>query len=233
MVRNDKEASEETKALWKKKCLIAAAVFVFGFIGNELSVSNLTPEERAAQEEQRRIDTADREAKKAEEAKQQEEEKKKAEAEQKRQSALAQRKKEQEQKRKEEAEKQQAWEKQEQERNKYAPCRAGEMLQLLSSNGYAAKQKYQSKFVKISGVQIKWIGTSGNSFLADDGDDFSTHALSVHITSKTKGLSLANLRTDQFVTVYGKVEEVGEVVGTRAIGGKVYGYVITADKIER
>ena len=42
--RNNKDASEETKAMWKKKCLIASAVFVVSFIGNELSVPNLTPE---------------------------------------------------------------------------------------------------------------------------------------------------------------------------------------------
>ena len=70
MARNDKEASEETKEQRKKRCLIAAAVFVVGVVGHELSVPKLTPEEKAAQEEQRRIETAAREAKKAEEAKQ-------------------------------------------------------------------------------------------------------------------------------------------------------------------
>ena len=58
MARNDKEASEETKALWKKKCLIAAAVFVVSFIVNfvnSIPNPNPTPEEKAAQEEARRL----------------------------------------------------------------------------------------------------------------------------------------------------------------------------------
>lgn len=218
-----KDADEETKEKWKKKIKIAAVVCVVGLIGRIAFEPSRSHESTVSQVEQSENVSNTKNAEEAE----------MAEAEQKRKNALDQRKKEQEQKRKEEAEKQQAWEKKEQERNKYTPCRAGEMLNLLSSNGYAATQKYNSKFVKITGVKVKWIGTSGRNFLADHGDDFATHAIAVNVTPDTKGISLANLRTGQFVTVYGKVEAVGEVVGTRAIGGEVYGYVITADKIER
>ena len=72
---NNKEASEETKALWKKKCLIASAAFVISIIGNIIGnewssyFPELTPEERAARMEKQRLEIAARDAQRAEEAK--------------------------------------------------------------------------------------------------------------------------------------------------------------------
>ena len=130
------------------------------------------------------------------------------------------------------AKEKEAAEKERAEKEKYKRASAREMLSLLAENGYAAKQKYNKELLKISNVRVSWIGPNGGGFLADSGNDFETHMFWCSVSSKTKGIQLSKLRKDEYVTVYGKIDSVGEKVGERNIGGDIMGYIVNVDRIE-
>ncbi|MBR1885289.1 MAG: hypothetical protein IJ812_02665 [Schwartzia sp.] len=245
-VKKKRTNDEEEKMKWGKFVKISLVVFAVSVGAQCLEPENMKVKRetelaalqaaKEAQEEKKAKAKAEQEARKAKE---------KAEREAKAQEEAALQKKYDDQAKyeewiawqKQEAEKKAAKEKEQAEkeraeREKYKRASAREMLSLLAENGYAAKQKYNKELLRISNVRVSWIGPNGGGFLADSGNEFETHMFWCSVSSKTKGIELSKLRKDEYVTIYGKIDSVGEKVGERNIGGDIMGYKIIVDRIE-
>lgn len=145
--------------------------------------------------------------------------------EKERQVALNQRKKEQEQRRNEEQRKQQEWankqesmqeqkRKEEQERNKYQAINISTLLGEIRSNAARAKRNYNGKYIKTQGI-ILTIESDGDNVMISDGEYNITPAVHCLPSRNNKSVreKIFNLNKGQYVTVYGKITDIGEVMG--------------------
>ncbi len=87
------------------------------------------------------------------------------------------------------------------------------MMQDLENNAAAAQKRYKGQYVKVSGM----LGTidSDMRYISIVPDQYSIRG--VHCTLKRNDKAqesyVMNLSKDQWVTAYGKITDVGEVLG--------------------
>ena len=95
----------------------------------------------------------------------------------------------------------------------YAPADVAAMMQDLENNAAAAQKRYKGQYVKVSGM----LGTidSDMKYISIIPDQYSIRG--VHCTLKRNDSAqenyVMNLSKDQWVTAYGKITDVGEVLG--------------------
>lgn len=85
----------------------------------------------------------------------------------------------------------------------------------LENNAAAAQKKYKNKYVKVTG-KLGTIDSDGDYISIDDpADDFSITGVQCFINKNDKKQSnfVLNLRKGQTVTAYGKITDVGELLG--------------------
>ena len=227
-VKKKKTNDEEEKMKWGKFVKISLVVFAVSLGAQFLEPENMKVKrktelavlqaEQQAQEERAAKAKAEREAR---EAKEKAERQAKEAEEKARQTALEQRKKEQEQKRNEEAQSQREWEKkeqelkkQEQERNKYQFINSSALLNEIRSNAARAKNNFNGRYLKIQGIVLT-IESDGDDLVISDGAYNVMPAIHCQPDRKNKAVRemMFNLNKGQYVTVYGKVSNIGETIG--------------------
>ena len=104
----------------------------------------------------------------------------------------------------------------------YATADVATMMQDLENNAAAAQKRYKGQYLKVSGM----LGTidSDMKYISIIPDEYSI--LGVHCTLKRNDKAqenfVMNLSKKQWVTAYGKITDVGEVMG----------YTMAVDKFE-
>lgn len=170
-------------------------------------VQQKTPEEleqeRIAREEEAALQKKYDDQKKYEEWiewKKQEAEKQAQKAEEERKAQEAQRRKEQERRR--------------QEENKYQAINISSLLNEIRSNAARAKHNFNGKYLKMEGLVLT-IESDGDNVVISDGEYNLMPA--VHCmpsrNNKTVREKIFRLNKGQYVTVYGKVTNIGESIG--------------------
>lgn len=97
------------------------------------------------------------------------------------------------------------------------------MLDDLEDNAASAKDKYDGKYVKITG-KLSTIDSDGSYIsIEDPSDEWSLDDIMCYIESDEQLKQVKNYSTGDTITVKGKITEVGEVMG----------YSLDIDKIEK
>lgn len=104
----------------------------------------------------------------------------------------------------------------------YAPADVATMMQELENNAAAAQKRYKGQCLQVSGM----LGTidSDMKYISIKPDEYSIRG--IHCTLKRNDKAQAdyvmNLSKGQWVTAYGKITDVGEIMG----------YTMEVDKFE-
>ena len=104
----------------------------------------------------------------------------------------------------------------------YAPADVATMMQELENNAAAAQKRYKGQYLKVSGI----LGTidSDMKYISIIPDEYSIRG--IHCTLKRNDKAqedfVMNLSKKQWVTAYGKITDVGEIMG----------YTMEVDKFE-
>ena len=104
----------------------------------------------------------------------------------------------------------------------YAPADVATMMQELENNAAAAQKRYKGQYLKVSGI----LGTidSDMKYISIIPDEYSIRG--IHCTLKRNDKAqedyVMNLSKKQWVTAYGKISDVGEIMG----------YTMEVDKFE-
>lgn len=97
----------------------------------------------------------------------------------------------------------------------YITVSVSTLVNELENNAAAAQKKYKNKYVKVTG-KLGTIDSDGDYISIDDpADDFSITGVQCFINKNDKKQSnfVLNLRKGQKVTAYGKITDVGELLG--------------------
>lgn len=97
----------------------------------------------------------------------------------------------------------------------YITVSVSTLVNELENNAAAAQKKYKNKYVKVTG-KLGTIDSDGDYIsIGDPADDFSITGVQCFINKNDKKQSnfVLNLRKGQTVTVYGKITDVGELLG--------------------
>lgn len=97
----------------------------------------------------------------------------------------------------------------------YITVSVSTLVNELENNAAAAQKKYKNKYVKVTG-KLGTIDSDGDYISIDDpADDFSITGVQCFINKNDKKQSnfVLNLRKGQTVTAYGKITDVGELLG--------------------
>lgn len=109
------------------------------------------------------------------------------------------------------------------ESQKYAEANIDVLLDEVKSNAAKANKNYKGKYVKIVGGVVKNIESNARYFNLEGSDPY---AFLINVQCYPKNNSVKNamleLSVGQYVTVYGKITDVGEIMG----------YSLDAEKIE-
>lgn len=97
----------------------------------------------------------------------------------------------------------------------YITVSATTLANELENNAAAAQKKYKNKYLKVTG-KLGTIDSDGDYISIDDPtNDFSLSGVQCFIDKSDKNQSnfVLNLRKGQIVTAYGKITDVGELLG--------------------
>ena len=97
----------------------------------------------------------------------------------------------------------------------YITVSVSTLVNELENNAAAAQKKYKNKYVKVTG-KLGTIDSDGDYISIDDpADVFSITGVQCFINKNDKKQSnfVLNLRKGQTVTAYGKITDVGELLG--------------------
>ena len=97
------------------------------------------------------------------------------------------------------------------------------MMSDLENNAMAAQKKYKGKDVKVTG-KLGTIDSDGNYISIQPDDQFAVRGVHCTINKKDKAQEdyVMNLKKDQWVTAYGTITDVGELLA----------YTMKVDKFE-
>ena len=97
------------------------------------------------------------------------------------------------------------------------------MMSDLENNAMAAQKKYKGKDVKVTG-KLGTIDSDGNYISIQPDDQFAVRGVHCTINKKDKAQEdyVMNLQKDQWVTAYGTITDVGELMA----------YTMKVDKFE-
>lgn len=97
----------------------------------------------------------------------------------------------------------------------YITVSVSTLVNELENNAAAAQKKYKNKYVKVTG-KLGTIDSDGDYISIDDpADAFSITGVQCFINKNDKKQSnfVLNLHKGQTVTAYGKITDVGELLG--------------------
>ena len=104
----------------------------------------------------------------------------------------------------------------------YAPADVATMLQELQNNAAAASKRYKGQYLKVSGV----LGTidSDMKYIAIVPNEYSIQSVLCNLKRNDKAQEnyVMNASRGQWVTAYGRITDVGEIMG----------YTMDVDKFE-
>ena len=187
---------ENYQQISKVKRMIGIVCLASFVIGAAIPLSPETKAERAAQEQQKKIEQA-------------------AKAEQKAADKAAKEAEKQAKAQKEAEEKAAA------EANKYAEADINVLIDEAQNNAAKANKNYKGKFVKIVGGTLDHVESDGDYILVSNGDMTLLH-VQCYPKNKEVKEQILNLNNGQRVTVYGKITDVGGILG----------YQVDMDKVE-
>ena len=97
------------------------------------------------------------------------------------------------------------------------------MMSDLENNAMAAQKKYKGKDVKVTG-KLGTIDSDGNYISIQPDDQFAVRGVHCTVNKKDKAQEdyVMNLKKDQWVTAYGTITDVGELMA----------YTMKVDKFE-
>lgn len=95
----------------------------------------------------------------------------------------------------------------------YTEYTVSQLIKDLEDNALNAKNKYDDKYVKISG-ELSNIDSSGKYISLNPSDDsFTFYNVQCYIQNDEQTAKVASMKTGDTVTLKGKVTDVGEVLG--------------------
>lgn len=180
----------------KVKRIIGAVCLASFVIGTAIPLSPETKAERAAQEQQRKIEQAAKSQQKAAEKADKEAEKQAKDQMEAEEKAAA-------------------------EANKYAEADINVLIDEAQNNAAKANKNYKGKYVKIVGGILDHVESDGDYILVTNGDLTLMH-VQCYPRNKQVKEQILNLNNGQIVTVYGKIKDVGGIMG----------YQVDMDKVE-
>ena len=95
----------------------------------------------------------------------------------------------------------------------YAEADIDVLINEAKNNAAKANKNYKGKNVKITGGRVSNIESEGRYIVIEGSDQFSL--LHVQCYPQNKGVkdAMLDLNKDQAITVYGKIKDVGEIMG--------------------
>ena len=195
---------ENYNAVSKMKRLIGIVCLVSFVIGAAIPESPEAKAEREAKEQQQRIEQAAKSEQKAAEKAAKEAQK----AEEKAIKEAAKQAKEQE--------------KAAAEANKYVEADIDNLLNDAQNNAAKANKDYKGKFVKIVGGAVFNIESNARYIAIEGSDPYTLIHVQCYPKNNQVKDAMINLSKGQTVTVYGKITDVGEILG----------YSLDMDKLE-
>ena len=112
---------------------------------------------------------------------------------------------------------------QQQKPKNYMEVDVATMMNDLENNAMAAQKKYKGKDVKISGI-LGTIDSDGDYISIKPEDQFAVRGVHCTVNKKDKAQEnyIMNLKKEQWVTAYGTITDVGELMA----------YTMEVDKFE-
>lgn len=99
------------------------------------------------------------------------------------------------------------------EEKEYSVATADELLEELSDNAAAAKDEYVNEDLAITGKIVTIDNNTDYIAIGPVNDDFALDSIICYTTTDEQRDQIKQLKNGQTVTVYGTVEDVGEVLG--------------------
>lgn len=195
---------ENYNAVSKMKRLIGIVCLVSFVIGAAIPESPEAKAEREAREQQHKIEQAAKSEQKAAEKAEKEAQK----AEEKAAKEAAKQAKDQE--------------KAAAEANKYVEADIDALLNDAQNNAAKANRDYKGKFVKIVGGAVFNIESNARYIAIEGSDPYTLIHVQCYPKNNQVKDAMINLSKGQTVTVYGKITDVGEILG----------YSLDLDKLE-
>lgn len=95
----------------------------------------------------------------------------------------------------------------------YIKCTVDEMAKLLEENALKAENTYQDKYVEVTG-KLSVIDSDGNYIaLTSTENPWSFINVQCYIKNDEQLQKVMELKTDDIVTIKGKITDIGEVLG--------------------
>ena len=104
----------------------------------------------------------------------------------------------------------------------YTSVTVEEMVNDLSSNALKAQEKYKGQYLQITG-RLSNIDSDGK-YISLSSSGFSLTSVMCYIKNDTQRAQVANMSSDDIVTLRGKCKDVGEVMGYRLDIDSIDGY---------
>ena len=138
-----------------------------------------------------------------------EKEKKKAEEERKRQEKLAAEQEKERQKQQEKIDKENA----DKNNHDFIEISAQSLMNELESNAARANKNFNGKYIKITNAIVTNIDSDGDYINLNYSDIISLTSIQCFPKYDSTKEQIFNLNNGQIITVYGKIKDVGEVIG--------------------
>ena len=95
----------------------------------------------------------------------------------------------------------------------YAEADIDVLINDVKNNAAKANKNYKGKNVKIIGGRVSNIESEGRYIVIEGSDQFSLLHVQCYPQNKDVKAAMIELNKDQTVTVYGKIKDVGEIMG--------------------
>ena len=95
----------------------------------------------------------------------------------------------------------------------YAEADIDVLINEVKNNAAKANKNYKGKNVKIIGGRVSNIESEGRYIVIEGADQFSLLHVQCYPQNKDVKAAMIELNKDQTVTVYGKIKDVGEIMG--------------------
>lgn len=100
-----------------------------------------------------------------------------------------------------------------QETVSYAEADIDVLINDAKNNAAKANKNYKGKNVKITGGRVSNIESEGRYIVIEGSDQFSLLHVQCYPQNKDVKDAMLDLNKDQAITVYGKIKDVGEIMG--------------------
>lgn len=95
----------------------------------------------------------------------------------------------------------------------YVTVDVSSMMSELENNAASASKKYKGKYVKVTNGVVTNIDADGKYFDVGTGDKFALKGIQCYTQNQKQKDQLSELQKKGPVTVYGRISDVGEIMG--------------------